>query len=155
MIKETIRIDTDQIVEIEEYNLVVEFNKDRIIEVDQGNEQSYRNDCRRGNFRGNVRVYQNHNFRRQNNMDGYRGNYRNDNHERGRSRSRERSYPSNFRRNDRSNSNSKLGQDQEQILIETKLGVISVQKMIILQKIVHQPKKKEREISNRANVQFR
>ena len=36
MIKETIRIGTGQIAEIEDYNLVVEFNTDRIIEVDQG-----------------------------------------------------------------------------------------------------------------------
>ena len=36
MIKETIRICTGQRVEIEEYNLVVEFNMDRIIKVDQG-----------------------------------------------------------------------------------------------------------------------
>ena len=36
-------------------------------------EQSYRKDFRRGNFRGNVRTYQNQNFRRQNNRGGYRG----------------------------------------------------------------------------------
>ena len=36
MIKEIIRIGIDQIVEIGEFNLVVEFNMDRIIEVDQG-----------------------------------------------------------------------------------------------------------------------
>ena len=34
MIKETIRIFAGQIVEIEEYNLMVEFKMDRIIEVD-------------------------------------------------------------------------------------------------------------------------
>ena len=34
MIKETIRICAGQIVEIEEYNLMVEFKMDRIIEVD-------------------------------------------------------------------------------------------------------------------------
>ena len=37
-------------------------------------------------------MYQNQNFRRQNNRGGYRGNYRNENYERGRSRSRERQY---------------------------------------------------------------
>ena len=36
MIKETIRIDIDQTVEIEESNLVVEFSMDKIMEVDQG-----------------------------------------------------------------------------------------------------------------------
>ena len=55
-------------------------------------EQSYRNDFRRENFGGDLRMYQNQNFRRQNNRGGYRGNYRNENYERGRSRSRERQY---------------------------------------------------------------
>ena len=41
-------------------------------------EQSYRNDFRRGNFKSNARMYQNQNFRRQNNRGGYRGNYRNE-----------------------------------------------------------------------------
>ena len=36
MIKETIRIGIDQIAEIEDSNLVVEFSADKIIEVDQG-----------------------------------------------------------------------------------------------------------------------
>ena len=55
-------------------------------------------------------MYQNQNFRRQNNRGGYRGNYRNENYERGRSRPREKSYSGNFRRNDRSDSNrSRLG----------------------------------------------
>ena len=36
MIEETIRIDIDQIVEIEESNLVVEFSTDKIIEVGSG-----------------------------------------------------------------------------------------------------------------------
>ena len=38
--------------------------------------QGYRNDFSRGNFRGNVRTFQNQNFRGQNNRGGYRGNYR-------------------------------------------------------------------------------
>ena len=42
MIKDTIRIDTGQTVEIEKYNLVVEFNSDRIIEVDQGMDKAIR-----------------------------------------------------------------------------------------------------------------
>ena len=96
-------------------------------------EQNNRNDYRRGNFRGNVGVYQNQNFRRQNNRGRYRGNYRNENYgrERGRSRSRERSYSSPLIRNNRSNSNSGQSKDQEQVLIETGLGVISVESMII------------------------
>ena len=36
-------------------------------------------------------MYQNQNFKRQNNKGGYRGNYRNENYDRGRGRSRERS----------------------------------------------------------------
>ena len=50
-------------------------------------EQSYWNDFGRGNFRGNVKTYQNQSFRRQNNRGGYRGNCRNENYERGRRRS--------------------------------------------------------------------
>ena len=55
-------------------------------------EQNYRNDSRRGNFRGNVKPYQNQNIRKQNYIDGYRGNYRNENNDRGRNRCRERQY---------------------------------------------------------------
>ena len=73
-----------------------------------GYEQNYRNEYRRGNFRYNLRMYQN--FGRQN-KGGYRGNYRskNYNRERGRSRSRERSFSGNInnRRNNRSISNSR------------------------------------------------
>ena len=69
--------------------------------------QGYRNDIRRGKFRGNARTYQNQNFRGQNNRGGYRGNYRNDNYKRGTSRSGERSYSGNLRRNDRSSNNSR------------------------------------------------
>ena len=72
--------------------------------------QSYRNDFRKGNFRGKLRKYQIQNFRRQNNRGGYRGNYRNKNYERGRSRSREREYQSNMRRNDK-NGSGRSGQD--------------------------------------------
>ena len=38
------------------------------------------------------------------------------------------------------------GQDQDQVLIEIKLGVISVENMIIMQKIVQQSNKKGRQI---------
>ena len=103
----TIRIGIDQIVEIEEFNFLVEFNMDRITEVDQGMDRHYRNDYGRGHFTGNARTYQRQNFRGQNNRDGYTGNYRNENYERGKSRSRERSYSDNFRRNNRSSSDIK------------------------------------------------
>ena len=53
--------------------------------------QGYMNDFRRANFRGNARMYQNQNFRGQNNRHWYRENYINDNYKRGRNRSRERS----------------------------------------------------------------
>ena len=36
MIKEIIKTDTDQILEIEEFHLMVEYNMDRIIEIDLG-----------------------------------------------------------------------------------------------------------------------
>ena len=45
-------------------------------------EQSYMNDFGRGNFRGNVKMYQNQNFRSQSNKGGYGGSYRNENYER-------------------------------------------------------------------------
>ena len=49
-------------------------------------------------------MYQNKNFRRQNNRGGCRGNYRNENYERGGCRSRERQYQGSIRQNDRSSS---------------------------------------------------
>ena len=55
-------------------------------------EQSYRNYFRRGNFRGNVRMYQNQNFITQNNRGGYRGKYSNANYKRCGNRYRERQY---------------------------------------------------------------
>ena len=70
-------------------------------------EQNYRNDYRRGNFKGYGRMFQNQNFRKQNNRGGYRGNYRNKNYERGRSRSIERLFSGNIRGNNRSSSNSR------------------------------------------------
>ena len=94
IIKEMIRIGIDQEVEIGEFSM------DKITEVDQS-----KNDFRRRNFRGNVRAYQNKNFRKQNNRGGYRGNYRNEDYERCRSRCRERQYQGNVRRDDRSSSN--------------------------------------------------
>ena len=36
MIREVIKIDIDQIVEIEGFNLVVEYNMNRIMDIDQG-----------------------------------------------------------------------------------------------------------------------
>ena len=36
MVKEIIKIDIDQIVEIREFHLVVEYNTDKITETDQG-----------------------------------------------------------------------------------------------------------------------
>ena len=66
-------------------------------------EKNYRNNFRQGSFRGNVRMYQNQNNRRQNYIGEYRGNYRNENYNRGRSSSRERQHQGNMRRNDRSN----------------------------------------------------
>ena len=45
------------------------------------------------------------------------------------------------------------GQYQKQVLIETGLGVISAESMITLQKIVQQPKKKERQIKyNKSSI---
>ena len=86
IIKDTTRTGKDETVEIEE------FHRPRY-------EQNYRNDFKRGSFRGNIRM--NQNFKGQNYRDRYRENYRND---RGRSRSRERQYQGNIRRNDRSRS---------------------------------------------------
>ena len=62
MIREIIKIDIDQI-----FNLVIEYNMDRITEVDQGMNKIIEMTIR-GNFRGNVRVYQNQNFRGRNNL---------------------------------------------------------------------------------------
>ena len=59
---------------------------------------NYRNDFRRGNFRG-MQNYIGQNF-----TGGYRGNYQNDDFGRGRCRSGERQYSNNFRRNDQSSS---------------------------------------------------
>ena len=92
--------------------------------------QSYRNDFRRGNCRGNMTAYQNQNCRRQNNRGGYRANYRNKNYEGGRSRSRERSY-SHLEGMTEIVVIVGQGRDQEQVLIETELGGISVENIII------------------------
>ena len=92
-IREIIKIGIDQIAQIE-FHLTVGFSVGKIIDR-YG--QSYRNDFRRGNFRDNVRMYKNQNFRRQNIRGGYRGNYRNENYEICRSRSRERQYQHNSR----------------------------------------------------------
>ena len=77
-IREIIRIGTDQVVEIEEFHLVVEFSKDKITEVDQGINKAIGMSLKREEtIIGNMGVYQNQNFRKQNNRGGYRGNYRN------------------------------------------------------------------------------
>ena len=55
---EIIKIDIDQIAEIREYHLVVEYNVDRITKDRPRYDQNYRNDFRRGNFRGNLRPNQ-------------------------------------------------------------------------------------------------
>ena len=75
MIKEIIKIDIDQTVEIEEYHSVIS------IRIQYGQNyrdsprynQNYRNDFRRGNFRGNVRS--NQNYRGKDYTGRYRGNY--------------------------------------------------------------------------------
>ena len=90
-------------------------------------------------------MYQNKNFRGQNNRGGYRQNYRYENYERGRSSSRERWFSDSIRCN--SNSRSRSG---SRVSIKTE---ISVESMIILQKIVLQQRKRDR--SNIADVQFR
>ena len=102
-IKEIIRIGTDQVVEIGEFHLVVEFSVGKNIEIDQDMNKAIGTTFIE-KIRGNVRMYQNQSFRRQNNRSGYRRNYRNENYERVRSKSRERQYQGNIRRNDRSSS---------------------------------------------------
>ena len=96
-----IRMGIDPIVEIEEFNLVVDIQYGQNHRGRLRYEQGYKNDIRRENVRGNTRTYQNQNFRRQNNRGWYRGSYRKDSYERGRSRSRERSYLGNLGRNDK------------------------------------------------------
>ena len=100
MTEETIKIGTDQIVEIGGFNLADK------VEVDQGMNKTIGEKI----IRRQHRSYQN--FGRQNSRGEYRGNYRNEDYsrERGRSRSRERSFSrnnTNNRRNDRSISNSR------------------------------------------------
>ena len=58
-----IKIDIDQIVEKEESNFSgrIQYGQNR---ARPRYEQNYRNDCRRGKFRGNMRTH--HNFGRQN-----------------------------------------------------------------------------------------
>ena len=68
------RIGIDQVVEIEEFHLVVEFSVDKITGVNQGMNKATGNDFIKENFRGNMQTYQNQNFRRQNNRGGYIGN---------------------------------------------------------------------------------
>ena len=106
MIREIIKIDKGQIVEIGEYHAVVEYNMDRITDRPRYN-QNYRGDFRRGNFRGNLPS--NQNYRGHNYRGGYGRTYRNDNYERGRSRSRDRQYLDNTRRSDRCSSRSRSG----------------------------------------------
>ena len=97
MMQAIIKIDTDQIAEIGEFNLVDN------VEVDQGMNKI----IGEGISELNLRMYQN--FERQNRGE-CRGNYRNENYnrERGRSRSMERPFSRNIdnRKNDRSISNT-------------------------------------------------
>ena len=92
----TIRIGLDQISEIEECKLAVEFSMDKITEVGQGIDKATEmtlgeeilevmQECIK------IRILED-----RMNRGGYRGNYRNENYERGRCRSRERSYSSNI-----------------------------------------------------------
>ena len=71
--------------------------------------KNYRNDFRRGNFRGTVRTYHNKNVEYRTievDIEEIRGMK---NYERGRSRSRDRTYPGNTGRNGRSSSRSRSG----------------------------------------------
>ena len=52
MVREIVKIDIGQIVEIGEYYSVVECNMDRIIDTDHRCNQNYRGDFRRENLRG-------------------------------------------------------------------------------------------------------
>ena len=103
MIKANIKVDTDQIVEIGECYLEVEFSTDRIIEEGHNMITLIEGDFRRGNFR-RMQSYRGQKFR-----GAYRGNYQNEDFGRGRSRSRERQYSRNFRRYDQSSIRSRSG----------------------------------------------
>ena len=132
MIKEIIKIDIDQIVEIGEYRSMVEYNMNRIRDSPRYN-QNYRNDFRRANFRGNLRI--NQNYRGQKYRGGYQRNCRNDNYGRGRSRSRENSFQI-MPEGTTEVVVIGLDQVQELVLIEIGLEVISVGSIIILLKTV-------------------
>ena len=107
-VTEIIKIDIDQIAEIGEFHLVIEYTVDRITQIGQGMNRTIGMTLKEVNFRGNLRP--NQMYRGQNYRGGYRRNYRNKNYKRGRSRSRERQYLENTRRNDRiSSSRSRSG----------------------------------------------
>ena len=79
-------------------------------------------------------MYQNPNFRKQNNRGGDRENYRNENYESGRSRSEERQYQGSTRRNDKSNS-SRSRSGSRVSTNRDRVSVVNVENMISLQKI--------------------
>ena len=103
MSREIIKIDIDQIAEIEGHHTEVEVIMDKVIEEDHVYINNYRNEYRRDNFR-NTQNYRGQNFR-----GGYRRNYRNVSFGRGRSGYRDRCYLRSLRRNNRSSSRSTSG----------------------------------------------
>ena len=52
MIKEIVKVDIDQIVEIGEYHSVIEYNMGKIIEIVLGIIRTIKNDFRRGSLEG-------------------------------------------------------------------------------------------------------
>ena len=114
---------------------------------DSGDRRQYRQDrdrprheqnYRGGNFRGNMRTYQN--FERQNSRGEYRNNYRDEGYSRSRdrNRSRERSFSRNLSndRNNMSSNNSKSRSGSRASTNRTGSDVASVGNMIILQRTV-------------------
>ena len=101
MVREIMKINIGQMVEIGEYHSVVEYNMHRIIGTDQGIIRTMEMILEEGIL---LEIFD----QKQNYRGGYRRNYRNDNYERVISRFRGRQY-SNNRRNDRSNSRSRSG----------------------------------------------
>ena len=93
-------------------------------------DQNYKGYFRKVYFRG-MQNYRGQNFR-----GGYRHKFRNDSFSIGRSRSRERQYSGNSRRNEEAVVDHDMDEEQEQVLIEIGLDVLSVESIIILPKIV-------------------
>ena len=89
----------------------------------------YKQNYRRGNFRGNMRS-----FDRQNSRGENRKNYRNDRYDRSRNRSRERSFSRNYNNNrNRSTSNNRSRSGSRTSTNRDRIRCISVGNMIILQ----------------------